>query len=714
MRDEKDILDELAALCVSPGYVHAIAYLCFRDNMILYVDEMKPEDMDELLSRKRLVRTETSTLIGLMLRRDIDYSMPASLVLEQYISSTEALLEELHHSMSAWFWPTLNSVREDEEAINPFTRGFALREPIFYCGESAYSFQYRDFSPIKFRRDDPWLVENKGFSIQDASEVVHSISRLREEKAIEFLQLLRENASDISFLNVHTLTVEEVAKHARMDPVIVERILSAFAVSENDHNETFVALNDFNKVNAYPLIHIGVGTYLLFDINSLVEALYETPFYWMFSDKGYINTAAINRGLFTEQFAVERLSRVFGAEKVQTNIDIFDSEGNKLGEIDVLVVFGNRAIVLQAKSKRLSLEARRGNDQVIQYDFQKGIQDSSDQAYRCARLLGDPNCTFKDRSGNTVSIPSQIKRIYIICLVSDHYPALSFQAMQFLKYELTNTISPPFVMDVFALDAMTEMLFSPLRLLSYIDRRTSYTGKLWATHELTILSYHLRANLWLSDKQDFVYMEDSISTELDVAMTVRRDGVPGRDTPTGILTRFSSTVWGRMIRAIESSSDAALIDFGFLLLSISEDSIKIINVGIDQITREAMSDGKNHDFTIFLGDSNAGLTIHCNSDQKEVALSRLQTHLQARKYREHAQIWYGVCIRPSDQEVRFGINLDYKWEYDVDLDQKTSGMRRPTTLVQYLKNQDSGVEKVGRNQACPCGSGKKFKKCCMS
>ena len=48
-------------------------------------------------------------------------------------------------------------------------------------------------------------------------------------------------------------------------------------------------------------------------------------------------------------------------------------------------------------------------------------------------------------------------------------------------------MSPPFVMDVFALDAITEMLNSPLQLLSYIDRRTGYTEKLMASHELTIL-----------------------------------------------------------------------------------------------------------------------------------------------------------------------------------------------------------------------------------
>jgi len=84
------------------------------------------------------------------------------------------------------------------------------------------------------------------------------------------------------------------------------------------------------------------------------------------------------------------------------------------------------------------------------------------------------------------------------------YPALRFQARQFLKFEATDKTPPPFVLDVFMLDAMTEMLDSPLRMLSYVDRRTKYFDKLMASHELTILSYHLKQNLWLDEKYGMV------------------------------------------------------------------------------------------------------------------------------------------------------------------------------------------------------------------
>ena len=714
MRAEQKIFDELAGLCASPGYAHAIAYLCSRDNMIRYSGEMKAEDMQHLFSKSRLIRTETSTLIGLMLKNPIDYTLPAPPVLEKYIEATEALLEEIHHTMTASFWQDIDPDKIAEPDFNPFTNGAALREPIFYGGESAYSFQYRDFSPAKYANDDPWLLANKGFSVQDARNVVLAVSRLQDEKAIRIMCAMHGTPQETwTFLPGNAFSVQEVADFGHIDPTIVDKVLSAFAVPPGAHNEQFQALHDFNIANASPLIRMPDGNFLLFHIYSLVEALYEAPFYWMGADKAYVSTAMQNRGVFTEQFAVERLRQVFGAENVLANIDIYESKDTKLAEIDVLVLFGNRALVLQAKSKRLTLEARRGNDLQIKDDFKKSIQDSSDQAYRCAKLIAEGKCTFKDAAGNAVTLPTGLKRIYVICLISDHYPALSFQARQFLKFAATDTISPPFVMDVFALDAMTEMLSSPLHFLSYVDRRTGYTDKLMASHELTILSYHLKQNLWVDDEHDMVMLEDDISADLDLAMLVRREGIPGKGTPEGILTRFSATALGRMVKAIEARPDPATIDLGFTLLTLGEDTVLEVSAGIDQLAKQGIADGKNHDVTVGLGSGGTGLTIHCNDDPIEVAGPTLQRHCHARKYTEHAQTWFGVCVRSSDQALRFGLNLDFPWEQDDAMDALTKNMGKPGNLRALLREGVKARTKVGRNDPCSCGSGKKYKKCCL-
>lgn len=233
-----------------------------------------------------------------------------------------------------------------------------------------------------------------------------------------------------------------------------------------------------------------------------------------------------------------------------------------------------------------------------------------------------------------------------------------------------------------------------------------------ASHELTILSYHLKQNLWLTDEHDMVLLEDDIAADLDLAMLVRREGIPGEGTPDGILTRFSATALGRMVRAIETSPAPATIDLGFTLLTLGEDTVVAISNGIDQIAQQSIADGKSHDFTAGLGQGETGLTIHCNNDPIEVAGPSLEKHCHARKYTERARTWFGVCIRPNDQALRLGINLDFQWEQNDTLDQLTKGMGKPAKLSSFLPRPPMRVQRIGRNDPCPCGSGKKYKKCC--
>jgi len=711
--EEKDIFSDLINLCASAGFAHVIAYFCFRDNTIGYADKITPDDYVHMFSMERLVRTEISTLIGLMVKGNINYSLPAPEVFQDLLEKTESLLKELHESISASMFAELHPSKIEQEGFNPFSSGAALREPIFYCGESAYNFQYRDFSLKKYVKDNDWLLTNKGFSIEDARTVMSCIGEIQNRKLLENIKSLKEKEPQHwTMLPTYVFSIEEVASQSGVEKSTVNKILRAFTPPEGMRNQNFNALNDFNITNAYPLIDIGNQEYLLFQNYSLAEALYETPFYWMGSDKAYVNEAMCNRGEFTEEFSAERLELVFGKHRVFKNVNIIDSKKQKAGEIDVLVVFANRAIVLQAKSKRLTLESKKGNDSCIKDDFKKSIQDSYNQGLVCSKLLYDENYKFIDASDNEINIPRQFKEIYIFCVVSDHYPALSFQARQFLKYEQTECILPPFVMDVFLLDVMTEFLQSPLRLLNYVNRRTLYSEKLHASHELTILSYHLKKNLWFEDKYNFVQLGDDISADLDLAMMVRREGMLGDPTPDGILTRFMGTTIGDIIQQIEELEEPATIDLGFMFLMLSEDTVVEVSNGINHLARMAKIDKKHHDLTVEIGAGSTGLTIHCNNDSLNVAAQRLKDHCEKRKYMQKADNWFGICVKPDDISLRFGLELDYHWVKTDEMENVTKDLPKGQRNINFGTKVRSD-RKIGRNEPCPCGSGKKYKKCCL-
>ncbi|MFQ1023501.1 NERD domain-containing protein [Avibacterium paragallinarum] len=170
-------------------------------------------------------------------------------------------------------------------------------------------------------------------------------------------------------------------------------------------------------------------------------------------------------GCLREDFSYTLLKDVFGEKNVFKNIEIRDNNSNKLGEIDVLVIFGNRAIILQAKAKKLTIAARKGNDDALQDDFKKAIQASYDQAIECGNLLLNSKNRLFLSSGEELSICRDFAEIYPLSIVSDHYPALATQARNFLQQKVHSIIKPAFVIDIFTLDVITEMLRTPLYFL---------------------------------------------------------------------------------------------------------------------------------------------------------------------------------------------------------------------------------------------------------
>ncbi|MCW5231459.1 SEC-C metal-binding domain-containing protein [Verminephrobacter eiseniae] len=711
-REEPQILEDLATLAGSPGYVHAVAHICHRDNIIYIKGKLKPSDMDRLFSSKRLIRTELTTLIGLMVKKPLNLSQQPTDVIEGYVKRTDALLQELHNSMSyPMFASMFEAVKAGATPPNPW-HGPGMREPIFYGTESAYAFQYRDLVPEKYGTDDTWMLKNKGFTSGQARTIAKTMCVLMDEKGTRLLADTRTaNAPPATWLSAFEFSLDEVTFHSGVEKGIVEAFFREFLFAGD--NSGFKEVGDFNEVAARPLLPTDRGTVLLFSHYAICEALYESPFFWMWDDKAYHPTAAKHRGVFTERFAARRLAGVFGREHVHTNVNLHRDKGI-VGEADVLVIYGNRLIILQAKAKKLTIAARKGNDNQLKADFAAAIQDSYDQGWTCANELLAGGCRLVDDNKKEVELPPSIKEVFLFSLVSEHYPALAFQVNQSLKFQTTDVIRPPFVMDVFLLDTLTEMLATPLRLLSYVKLRVAVSDKLMSGHELTVLGYHLKKNLRLDGQHDRVMLEDSIARDLDTAMMVRRDNQPGDDTPVGILTKMRGTRYESLIKEIEYRADPATLELGFYLLSLDEDSCREVHCVLELITRKAQIDGKPHDFTLALSTPPCGISFHCNPTPSPEAIAVLEKHCATRKYQQRAAQWFGVSVSPAGQ-VQFGVTLNFPWETSDEMERFTADMKPVSKVRDALSQYSREVSrmKLGRNDPCHCGSGVKYKKCCL-
>ena len=521
------------------------------------------------------------------MRGPIDFALPEPELLSYYIQHAESLLEDLHRTLLLPPPEDPDAARSRDNDADAPTFARFLREPMFYGGESAYPFQYRDFAPRKYAHDSDWLLANKGIRLEIGKLVCQGIADILNDQLYKILIALRDKPKkEWTVFPGFIFSYAELARYIGQPSEDVSAFVMAFALTADKRNSTFTSLNAFNAANAYPLIHYASDEFILLQYYGLLEPFYDTPFYWMYKDVSYRPIASDHRGNFAETFTAERMSLVFGTQRVFKNVEAYKSKGEILGEIDILVIFGDRIIVVQAKSKRLTLAARKGNDRALRKDFKNAVQDAVDQSYSCSQWLCDKSTKLRCRDGRPVELSVRPRMVFPVTVVTDHYPALAFQARYFLKVKSTEQILPPLVADVFAVDAITEFLSSPLRLLSYLYFRACHSQKILAGHEHMILSYHLKRNLWFGNDVDLVLLEDDVSLDLDVAMGVRREGIPGTATPDGILTRFEGTPFSRIISELETREEPVAINFGFMLLGLGEVTVQRINEYIEKMLKD--------------------------------------------------------------------------------------------------------------------------------
>jgi len=712
IRTETEVFHDLKRLCATDGFVHALAYLAIRNNTFRYATQVTAKAFDHQYEPDHLIRSELDVLFGLLAKRPLNFTRPSPAQMQCLLDEANRLLTELHTSMLE---PGANAFRahlaNPEPEHDLLSSGLFLREAMFYGGESAYDFQYLDLSCLKFGNDKDWLERHKGFGPAVALEIAAAIVDIQNSRLSSIHSDFRKiHPDDWDFLNPLSFTSEEVVAKTKLDGHRVDRFLEEYSIeSTASTNSTYTAPSEFNEVTARPILKRSDGRFVLFSHYGLAEALYTTPYFWMVKDKNYGATLSDNRGKYVEDFSAGCLRRVFGRDSVHERVLLVKANGDRIGEIDVLVIYANRAIVVQAKSKGLTQNSKRGVDDAIRDDFQKSVQDAYNQAFRCAELLNSDGVKLLSATLSKHEALPQFKEIYLFCVLSENYPALAYQSRQFLAASLHPIIKFPFVIDVFFLDVMCEILRSPLYFLSYANRRVTYADRLMSSHELVVLAFHLKSNLWLDEDTSVLHLGDDIGVELDIAMMARRRDVPGAKVPNGILTRLGSTTVSRIIQNITSRPESALLDLGLELLKLSEKTLKLLSSSIDQAIVRSRTDRNSHDVTI--ATPHAGLSVHVNDRPDEEAKSRLLIHCELRKYRMNAGEWYGLCISAMSGLPRFATKLDSEWVHNAELALHSKRLSVEAPLGGGIVRANR--IKVGRNDQCPCGSGKKYKHCCL-
>ncbi|HEY5830944.1 MAG TPA: nuclease-related domain-containing protein [Hyphomicrobiaceae bacterium] len=633
LRAAATIFEDLRELAQSDGALHEISALIYRDWVLAYdVKESRVAiDPEQRWSTSRLNNNELMLLLGLTVQCRSDRTYSVEVVNGAFGERADQLLRELHNRIAKDAAPTFDkktqTLVERAESL-----GLVAREGIYYGADSFYLHQFLDFSRNRYREDGTWLLQNVGISIGRIAEIARFIvDRInRQMTAIGQKRKDGETLSHGDLTNSLLIAKSDLRKKFGGK---ADAFLAKFATLATNANRAFIDPFAINQMTIAPIIDLGEHVYVPNQYR-LYETIYESPFYWMMADKSYRDTAAANRGAFLEHTTAHIFRSVFGVQNVYENVTIRDGSRDIAGEVDVLVVYGEFVLVIQAKSKRVTLKARAGDTEALRADFDGAIQAPYQQALKCAELIRQ-GCECRTRNGDVLPLPP-VPRLFPVVTLSDPFPSSTSLSHRML--ERGNGMAPV-IWDLGVLDCVARILPTPIEMLFYLKSRSDVFGTVVSDSEYNFLGYHLRAKLATSREYDMMMLDRDFATVVDDYMVAADLGVTAK-RPRGVLERLDIPIISDLLAALKTA-EPRLASIVIDLYDFSGAALKELSETIAQLRQEIAATGKPIK-ALSIPTATGGFTYAVTRDFDPRAAAATQAIAAKHKYDTKRDRWYVI------------------------------------------------------------------------
>ncbi len=694
---------DLSNLVKEPGYLFSLLAMSRRD-LFLGVDQYAEVNWHDRLSYQ-----EVEFMFGLLIKHTIDtQTKPTEEQMQDQITRTYALLQDMHNYYGIkMFNSTLESalkqknISEETPKHPGFTSPEAIIEAVFYDESGAYDHQYWEVAHERYKKDRQFIKKHFGFSIDEAIDLSKAIKKLCQHKANNPPTISNFEEYCDWLLDIFTFNINDVYKNDNQ-----KDLLERFSVTPAKVNEKMRFANDFNELSIKPLVELSEDKYLIPLSFALTRSIDESPFYWMkeVDEKYFLKDATQHRGEFTEEKSYNLLKTVFGESNVHLGAKIHKKKGQFLTDIDVLVLYGNKAIIVQAKSKKLTQLARQGDLEKLGSDFKGAIQSAYDQALISRKSLLSKSNIITTKEGLTIQVNESLNEAYILTVTTDNYPALSFQSHTYLKKEKNDPF--PISLNIFDLDLLCNYLPEPIDFIFYLQQRTTLAERILATSEISALGFHLDQKLYIdpSSKTDRIFVTQDFGQLIDDDLIRKLYGSDELQSESRLKQKWRNKDFDEVINQILSSKNPNTIDAALFLLTISSQAVEELIQYMKKCREKVRVQGRSDSFSMELTSKN-GISYITKYETSKDLLDEVLAYGMARKYKSKSGEWLSLGSYLDSGNLVDAIAYSKSpWEEDQRLENLSKVMiPKPGQLV---------TNKVGRNDPCPCKSGRKYKKCC--
>ena len=700
---EAHVLGDLQRLARSPGFIYALAQAAAADS---FIKLDTPADPHERLSVKEL-----TLVAGLMANQPIEATdIPDEEALTAQIGHLYGLLKKLHEVVAQPMVKgtesrvkamlSADATQTDVTVASPL--GPEMMEPFFYVGTGAYDFQYLDLASEKYRYDADWIASNVGLSVDLMVRAARQLQDLRERRFLRYLRAQTHDETCRAALATFSFRRNDLSFLTDSE---FGAFIDRFTVTPGEVTRRLDSVGSVNELEFKPIMRLAEDNFFMPVGFMLAKSIYESPSYWMMGDKHYSDQASNHRGAVTEGIATRMLSPAFG-DRIYRNVAVVDGK-QTLHEIDVLAFAGDRALVIQAKSKRLTALARQGDDEQLKKDFSQAVQEAYEQGITSRRLLLNGQHDLFDHEGNSVNLPNSLEDVYVVCLTLDHFPALSYMTERFLDKRSDDP--HPVAMSILDLDILGTYLTASLDFMHYIYQRSRWAGRIYGSCEVSFLGWYLSQGSALPQEVSGVLLTESMAGLVDADFPTKRGRnqlltqLLGIDFPNagdgGLNSRWQNSELHQFISILEKSSDPGATDAAFMLLDLSQDVASYFREKVVDAMKECDRSGDICGCCILLQDR-SGLSFVWIPKSATRLQDVLPNHAAAYKYKHKSDRWLGLGGTLSSSDIALVFSRE-PWQADTELDE----------LARALLLADRQGCKPSRNQPCWCGSGQKYKKC---
>lgn len=228
-----------------------------------------------------------------------------------------------------------------------------------------------------------------------------------------------------------------------------------------------------------------------------------------------------------------------------------------------------------------------------------------------------------------------------------------------------------------------------------------------ADNEMAYLGWHLKKKLFRSKDYDFTALTSSFAQLIDANYPALRGYQPQTKAAEKIYPSWSNPKFQRLEEQVKAAGDVGFTDALFFLYDLAGKGADDLIEWIEKTKTRCQMDGKIKSLSMSFDNGKAGITFVTQKNNIRTLGQNLLDYSIARKHRTKADMWLGLASMADSSNIVDAIVFNKTpWEFDDNNEALAN------TLLKKGATIGANGKKLGRNDPCYCGSGKKFKKCC--